>query len=128
MNVNEIMKILEEEGIKKEDLRESRYEDASSYTSKLNKKGGHLVLSTYVDEPKRSNDFCFELEKQDFKFRSGWFSLVIVYYEKGKLIGVDMGIELEEDKVLFSELKKPTTKEEEVEFIRKVIKVYKEDL
>ena len=140
MKLNDIFKILGEEGIKKEELKvercgpyeEKRYKDWPAtvhYRTKENKRRKYLFLDTYADEPKRSTDFKFILIHLDVLFRQVRFDLIKLHYKKGILeyYGIDPKFR-EEDVKTFFQLKKPTTPEEEVEFIKQVIKIYKGDL
>ena len=166
MKLNDILKMLKEEGIKKEDLdveKESHNicniigkvqgrETTITYkTKRINKKGRCLFVHTFSSILKgglRRSGFSVVLYQLVKNLEQRLVSLVKLGYEvdydknvkKYCNIMPDYSMrDLErdgsftaEDFKIFSrlknQLKKPTTPEEEVEFIIKVIKIYKKDL
>ena len=121
MTGEDVLKILEEEGIKKENLEKKRWHEKGlhplySYETKKNRKGRYLSLMIGIGELKGT--FMFRLFDEK---HCKW--LVQVQVTKPYYI-------LEEyiDKTLTKKLKKPKTSAEEVKFIRKVVKIYKKDL
>ena len=127
MKLNDIFKILKEEGISKEDLlyeekpyNKKELELYRFYKTKDNKKERYLFLKTYFN--KRTKTTFFEFGLFNWLGKKYDENLVEMIYENKNLQSVYI------DRNLANELKKPKTPEEEVEFIRQVIRIYKGDL
>jgi hypothetical protein len=127
MKFSDILNIFEEVGIAKDNLEKVKFRDLPptfGYQTKLNKKGRYLYIYTFRDEPQYNAWFEFGMvdnESEYGKMYSGY--AVRLVYEDSKFASIT-----HLDETLSDKLIEPNTNEEEVEFIKQVIRIYKSNL